>query len=176
MDLFLAPHNDDEILFGSFTLLRKKPLVVVVTDSWKQFNRGEGVTADQRWEETKKGLEILGCASIRLGIRDDVIDDWTVREKLSRFQGFDTVYAPAIQGGNPDHDLIGRIADELFGEKCKHYTAYTPTDLYTTGKEEVVPTPEELALKEKAMACHETQLKINGPHFDAVRGKSEWFI
>src|SRR5689334_950672 len=131
MKLFIAPHNDDESLFGAFTLMREHPLVVVVTDSYKQHDRGESVTADQRWEETKSALSLIGCAAIRLGIRDDVIDGWSVNEKLKRFVGFEVVYAPAIQGGNPHHDLVGTIAKEIFGDKVKAYTTYSATELYT---------------------------------------------
>ena len=174
--LFLAPHNDDETLFGAFTLLREKPLVAIVTDSWIQFNRGEEVTADQRWQETVQAMKTLDCPVVRLGVRDDIIDEWAVKEKLSRFTNFDVVYAPAIQGGNPNHDLISKVATEVFGGKCKHYTTYTPTELYTTGNQEIVPTPQELELKNRAMESYISQLKINGPHFDAVRGKSEWLM
>jgi len=33
MKLLLSPHNDDECLFAAYTLMREKPLVIVVTDS-----------------------------------------------------------------------------------------------------------------------------------------------
>jgi hypothetical protein len=57
--VFLSPHHDDETLFGAFTLLRERPLVVIVTDSYVQFNRGDGITNDdagprpaQRWRSS----------------------------------------------------------------------------------------------------------------------------
>jgi LmbE family N-acetylglucosaminyl deacetylase len=178
MNLFLAPHPDDEGLFGTFTLIREKPLVVICTDSWIQFNRGEDITADQRWEETKEAMKLLDCAVIRLGIRDDCVDEWVVKDKFSRFEGFQTIYAPAIQGGNPQHDLIGRIAKEIFGEKTKQYTTYSPTELYTTGTFEIVPTPEELELKNRVLTCYKSQIKLvsTAPHFEAVSNKPEWYI
>jgi LmbE family N-acetylglucosaminyl deacetylase len=177
-NLFISPHNDDETLFGAVTLMREKPLVVIVTDSWIQFTRGDEITADQRWEETKKAMEILGCPVLRLGIRDDCLDEITLKDKLSRFVGFEKVYAPAEHvGGNLQHNLIGKVAGEVFGDKCKRYTSYASPALYIQGTEEVKPTPEEVILKDKALACYESQIKINGPHFDAVKGgKSEWFI
>jgi LmbE family N-acetylglucosaminyl deacetylase len=175
--LWLAPHPDDETLFGAFTLMREKPLVLIVTDSWVQFNRGETCTAEDRWQETLEAMKMLGCPVVRGGIRDDVIDEWMVRNLLSKFDNFDMVYAPAIQGGNPHHDLIGKIARDIWtGDKVRYYTTYTKENLYTKGTEEVVPTPEELALKEKALACYKSQLKINKPHFDAVLGRSEWYL
>ena len=177
MNLFLATHNDDESLWGAFTLMREHPLVFIVTDSWIQFNRGENITADERWEETIKAMVIVRCPVMRLAIRDDVLDEWSIKNKLSRFSGLETVYAPAIQGGNIQHDLVGKVADELFGVKVKHYAAYTQTEPYTTGKEEIIPTEEELVLKEKMLDCYKTQLgNVNKIYFDAVKGKSEWYI
>lgn len=176
MKLFLSPHNDDAVLFGCFTLLREKPLVLTVTDSWIQFNRGETCTAEDRWKEDVEAMKVLGCSIIRGGIRDDVGDDWAVRNLLQKFSNFDTVYAPAVMGGNPHHDLIGKIAGEIFGDKCKHYTTYTRTNLHPEGTEEVVPTLDEILLKNEATLKFKSQLAINGPHFEAVKGKSEWFI
>lgn len=175
MNLFISPHNDDAVLFAAFTLMREKPLVVTVTDSWKQSNRGENITADQRWEEDKKAMEILGCPIIRLGIRDDIIDEWAVKRALGRFHGFPRVYAPAIQGGNKDHDLVGEVAQKLFPNLIQ-YTTYSPVSLYTTGSQEVKPTPEELELKKKALECYQSQITLpaTAPHFKAVEGRSEW--
>jgi len=176
--LFLAPHSDDETLFGAYTLMREKPLVVIVTDSWIQYFRDTGITADQRWNETVEAMKILGCPVIRLGIRDDVIDEWSVNDKLSRFVGFETVYAPAIQGGNPHHDLIGKVASKLFTTNLTTYATYTTTDLHTTGSKEIIPTPEEIEMKNKALACYISQLNLpaTAPHFAAVRNLSEWLI
>lgn len=177
MNLFLAPHNDDETLFGAFTLMREKPHVVVLTDSYIQPNRGEvGCGPIDRMFETKKAMEILGCSYLQVGIRDDSFSQEVLGDILSRFHGFDKVYVPALQGGNIHHDLTCVVATKVFGEKCKYYTTYTKTELYTKGKQEIVPTVEELELKNKAMECYTSQLRINGPHFDAVRGKSEWLI
>lgn len=178
MKLFLAPHNDDETLFGAFTLMREKPLVVIVTDSYIQSNRGENITAFQRWMETYNAMKLLGCSVISLGLRDDVLEEWAVIEKFSKFANFDKIYAPAIQGGNKDHDMVGKIAMHVWPDKTKQYCTYTPTELYTTGSEEIVPTLEELDLKFKALQCYKSQFNLPAtkPHFEAVLGHSEWFI
>lgn len=178
MKLFLSPHNDDETLFGAYTLLREKPLVVIVTDSFIQANRGEDITADQRWEETKKSMEILGCSVMRLGIRDDVIDEYEVKDKLQRFYGFKTIFAPAIQGGNKDHDLVGKIAKEIFGDKVMQYCTYSKTDLSIEGSVKVTPRVGDEELKEKALQCYQSQINLPAtrPHFEAVKGKPEWYI
>jgi hypothetical protein len=178
MNLFISPHNDDAVLFGAFTLMREKPVVVTVTDSWIQYNRGEKITADQRWQEDVNAMKILGCPIIRLGLRDDIIDEWFVRHELSKFVGFEKVYAPAVlEGGNEHHNLIGKVAKDIFGQACNGYITYTKTNLHLTGNIEVKPTPNEFELKEIALRCYISQINLPStkPHFDTAGG-SEWFI
>ena len=179
MNLFIAPHNDDEALFGAFTLMREKPLVVVVTDSYIQPNRGEvGCSARERREETSKAMKLVGCPVYFAGIRDDIIDNMDVINLLCSLEGFEKVYAPAIQGGNPQHDMIGNMAIQVFGDKLVQYTTYTKTELWTPGNIEIVPTEEEKDLKNKMLDCYTSQinLRATAPHFLAVRNKSEWLI
>lgn len=177
--LFISPHSDDSVLFGAFTLMREKPLVLTITDSFIQSNRGENITWDQRRAEDIEAMKILGCAIQFGALRDDILDEWGVKHLLSKFANFDTVFAPAVQGGNKDHDLIGRITKEIFGDRCKQYTTYKPTELYTIGSIERVPSIPERLLKEKALGCYVSQITLPAtkPHFDAVGGeKSEWLI
>ena len=174
MKLFISPHNDDEALFGAYTLMREKPLVVIMTDSWIQPGRGEtGCSADERWKESVAGCSVLGCPVIRMGLRDDTLTEDDIRRTLGQFGGFDGIYAPAVQGGNRQHDMIGRVAKEIWPE-CKQYTTYTKTELWTQGSIEMIPTEEEKERKIRALECYQSQLRINRPHFDAVVNKSEW--
>ena len=138
--------------------------------------------------ETAAAHRILSGSGIlvRLGIRDDEITDAMVSTKLDSLKWWalrderahiDTVYAPADQeGGNIHHNMVARAALEVFGDKVRAYTTYTRTELYTTGNIEIVPTPEELELKRRALECYPSQLRINRPHFEAVMGKSEWLV
>lgn len=172
--ILLAPHNDDEALFASFICLREKPLIVVVTDSWIQYNRGDKITAEERREESRAAATVLGCSIYFMGIRDDEITADILGPELRKLNA-DLVYAPAIQGGNKHHDLIGRLAFECF-KNVVQYATYAKNELYTTGEIEVRPTERELELKNKALYCYKTQLSHpwTKPHFDAVDGKSEW--
>lgn len=175
--VFLSPHNDDETLFGAFTLLRIKPLVIICTDSFIQPNRGDsGCTAEIRRQETIEAMKILGCPVVFLGIKDTELTAENLKERLKNFHP-DKVYAPAVQAGNPQHDIIGRVARELFSD-VEAYTTYTKTELWTPGGWEIKPTEEELALKNKALDCYVSQIDLpaTAPHFRAVRGKSEWLI
>lgn len=174
----LIPHNDDEALFLAYTLIREKPLVIVITDSYIQPERGdEGCDYVTRRKETLAAMELAGCPVVFLGIKDTELEE---RDLIIRLQSLnpEKVYAPAVQGGNPQHDLVGRVAKKVFGEIVQYYTTYTRTELYTTGSTEVKPTPEERALKFDMMRCYKSQIKLasTNPHFGAVSGKSEWFL
>lgn len=178
--LLISPHDDDSALFMSFVLQREKPLVAVILDSHIQPNRGEvGCSAEDRAAETAAAHAVLGVETMRCGVRDDTASPGSIREALEQVQAKfnpDVVYAPAIQCGNQHHDWTGRAALQVFGNIVRLYTTYTRTELYTTGNIEIVPTPEELELKNRALECYVSQLRINRPHFDAVRGKSEWLM
>lgn len=180
--IFLSPHNDDETLFGAFTLMREKPLVVIVTDSYIQPSRiGQpfmiDTSAETRRQETIEAMKLAGCPVVFLGIKDTELTEEILRDRLKDFNP-ETIYVPAIQGGNPQHDLVGKVAMELFGNKCERYTTYTKTDLYTTSNWEIVPSQPEMELKNKMLDCYKSQINLpsTAPHFEAVRGKSEWLM
>lgn len=181
MKLFIAPHNDDEALFGAFTLIRYKPLVLVVTDSYIQQNRGEHITASERRSETYEAMKVADCPVFFGGIRDDVIDEWQVENLLSRFDNLDMVYFPAeVPNGNEHHNLISQVAKKLCllkGWQYRQYMTYAKDQLYLVGTEEMFPTPEEREIKERMLNCYQSQLSLpaTAPHFEAVKGKSEWF-
>lgn len=176
MNLFISPHNDDETLFGAFTLMREKPLVVIVTDGFIQFKRGDNITYLQRRRETEAAMKVLGCSVIFLGIRDDSINELKIKDALKNFVNFDKIYIPAEQGGNPQHDMISRVGRELWPNAIQ-YTTYTKTELHTTGNVEIKPTTEEMFLKDGALRCYKSQIDLlaTRPHFTAVMGKSEFY-
>jgi LmbE family N-acetylglucosaminyl deacetylase len=179
MNLFLSPHPDDETLFGAFTLMREKPLVVIVTDSYVQQNRGENITPQQRFQESVNAMKILGCPVMRLAIRDDIVNELAVTDRLAWFKNFETVYAPAIQGGNPCHDIVGQAALKVFGDKVKQYSTYARGQWYTQGNIRVEPIDTMAEFKNKALDCYISQIDLPAtrPHFDAVRKEmTEWYI
>lgn len=175
--LLVSPHNDDEALFCAFTMLREKPLVLTVTDSFIQFERGDDITWMQRRQESKEAALILGCEVEFGGIRDTELTADSLRKLFAKYQDYDVVYAPAIQGGNWQHDMISNIAQEMF-QNVILYTTYTKSKLHTTGSVEIVPTPEEIDLKNQALFCYQSQLRLPAtrPHFNAVIDKSEWYV
>jgi LmbE family N-acetylglucosaminyl deacetylase len=176
--IFLAPHNDDESLFGAYTLMRHKPLVIIITDGWIQYNRGDmGTYYEIRRQETIKAMKLAGCPVVFLGIKDTELTEDILWERLRGFNP-EAIYVPAIQGGNLQHDIVGKVGLELFGKACERYTTYSKTELYTTGGWEIKPTHTEMELKNKMLDCYVSQINLpsTAPHFDAVRNRSEWLI
>lgn len=181
MKILFSPHNDDEVLFTAYTLMREKPLVIIVTDSFIQPNRGEvGCDAETRWNETKRAMEILGVPVMRLGIKDFELDyQFLGSFLLKSISGVGTIYCPAIQEGNPHHDLISRACQAVFGDKCKLYSTYGGGEWFSKGDIEIVPTEEEFELKKKALLEYKSQINLPStkPHFDAaINARSEWLV
>ena len=177
MNLFIAPHEDDEALFGAYTLMREKPLVLLVTDSFIQAQRGDGITAEQRRNETIAAMKILGCSVLFGGIPDTQVNEENLFHLFSLFHNFDEVYIPAIiENGNPHHNLIGYVGAQIWPNAIR-YMSYSRTNLLKMGKTEIEPTLEEIDLKNKALDCYVSQINLGStrPHFDAVRGRSEWY-
>lgn len=183
MNLFLSPHDDDNVLFGAFTCIREKPCVAIVADSYRQPMRGEiGCDALTRAQETLLACNILGCGVVRFGIGDNYDDETfreCVRRSLVNFQGFEKIYAPAVlENGNSQHNIVGEVAGEIFGNKVVYYMTYTREYLYIKGNKEIVPTEGELMVKKNALSCFSSQIQLSAtrPHFEAVAGKSEWML
>jgi LmbE family N-acetylglucosaminyl deacetylase len=177
MKLLLSPHNDDECLFAAYTLMRETPLVIIVTDSDAQYDKG--VTAEMRREESRRGCETLGVAVSFLGLKDGSLDEADLRERLAPFASLDwkRIYAPAIQGGHRDHDVLAKVASLMF-PRVTYYSTYAEGEHFTPEGKGIEPNPtqEEIELKNKALDCYASQIGIveNKRHFDAVRNNSEY--
>jgi LmbE family N-acetylglucosaminyl deacetylase len=166
--LFLSPHNDDETLFGAFTILRERPMVVVCLDSYVQVNRGsQNCNADARRLETIAAMKILNPdrPPVFLGFRDDSIYSLELEDALKQFGQPEMVYAPAIEtGGHEQHNLIGALARRVF-KNGQHYMTYTKAGK-STGRP-VPYEPEWPLLKLRALACYQSQIThpANAEHF-----------
>lgn len=157
--IFLSPHSDDETLFGAYTIMREKPLVVIVTDSYIQQERGDNATKDQRIEETKKAMKLAGVEVDFLHIPDKSFTQEELTKRLSVYK-CDMVYAPAIEiRGHWIHNAVGKTAQKMFFN-VKHYNTYVSGDDRTEGSELIIPTEEEKKLKKKMLDCYSSQLDI----------------
>lgn len=174
MKIFLSPHNDDEALFGAYTILREKPLVIIVTDSYKQLTKGIGT--EERRKETIEAMKVLEAPVLFLGTHDATLTERELKDRLQGIQA-DVIYAPAVyEKGNREHNIIGKVALELYGDRVVKYATYQTDDITLKGDTEIVPTAVEMDLKHIALSKYITQLRCNLPHFQAVFGKSEWYV
>ncbi|HXI88459.1 MAG TPA: hypothetical protein VNH18_14705 [Bryobacteraceae bacterium] len=181
MKLFVSPHNDDAVLFGAFTLLREKPTVLTVFDSYRQVNRGfPQCDIMTRRREDMAAMEILGCP-IQFGcVADDValnLIEHQVHEALLRLRRVEEVWLPASEsGGNLQHNIVSEIGREVFGGAVIHsYLTYTSFGKSMGGT--LVSCNGAMALKKlQALACYRTQLEIDElgcwPHF--LRDQNEY--
>lgn len=170
--LLLAPHNDDEALFASYIILKHKPLVCVVTDSYRQELRGDAITKEQRISETEMAMDILDADVKFLHIPDNAIGD----DALDALDDFEVVYAPQPEfGGNPDHNKIGELAKNKW-KNVIFYSTYTAQRPYPHG-EPIPYTDEMYKLKMMALDSYQSQLNMsNKYYFDMMRKMPECLI
>ena len=80
MKILLSPHNDDAVLFASFTIQREKPIIFVVFDSYAQPSRSNlplnvrrATMVDARRREDHEALvgKIGTPLPVFVGLRDD---------------------------------------------------------------------------------------------------------
>jgi len=177
MKLLLSPHNDDECLFAAYTLMRERPLVIIVTDS--DAHLSDGVTAQQRREESRRACELLGVPVVFLGMKDGALEQQKtdLKRRLEPFasQPWIHVYAPAIQGGHKDHDALGDVVSSMFSP-VSYYATYAQGECFSPLGREIEPTPEEVDRKNRALDCYPSQIRLvrTESRFEAVRGKSEY--
>ena len=161
--IFISPHFDDETLFGAYTIMREKPLVIICIDSYIEEERGDNATNEERTAETMTAMKLLGVKVELLHIPDksftydDLYDK--LGEILDKYEP-EVVYAPAIEeNGNPIHNDVGRVADDIF-DNVKHYMTYNISDTKTRGSKIIVPTEGGVALKNRMLKCYPSQMEI----------------
>jgi LmbE family N-acetylglucosaminyl deacetylase len=159
--LFLAPHNDDETLFGSFSLLREKPHVVICLRSTVQELRGTGVTYTQREAETQEAMDVLGVRSWEQWSFPDSDPPWDEIERELGQWVVERVYAPAWEaGGHEHHNELAEVVERVFPpEKLTRYLTYTTAGRSSSGAE-VAFEPEWVLLKLHALACYRSQIVV----------------
>ncbi len=177
LSVFLSPHHDDAVLFGSFTLIREHPLVVTVFDSYIQPSRGHKhcSTEARELEDHCAITEVLGCNLSFLGFRDDAPDWYGIENALYKLSPQpERVYAPAFEEtGNEQHNKLAIVANRVFGESVRYYKTYTKFE-----KAKGVPVPFEprwVALKLKAMACYESQISLSNCVDHFLREQYEYY-
>lgn len=147
MDVFLAPHPDDEVLFGAFTLLRHRPRVIIVLDC-----------GPDRTEESVSAGAVLGVEVTQWPYPEPSPDWDAIARRLWALPAIRKVFAPAYaEGGNPDHNHVAELAPAA----ANRYLTYTDAGKQTEGLE-VNPEPEWIGLKHRALACFASQFRLPG--------------
>jgi LmbE family N-acetylglucosaminyl deacetylase len=164
MNLFLSPHNDDETLFGSFTILRHAPHVVVCLRSDVQEKRG-GPPASRRESETDRALFWLRAPSWEQLLTLDTDPDYGPKlvddfERLDKTHRPEKVWTPAIENeGHEQHNGVTLAAMIVFGERLQPYMTYQRGNLGSRGVE--VPFESSwIESKLRAMSCYGSQHEI----------------
>ena len=153
MQVFLSPHPDDAVLFATYTILREKPLVVTVTHPTFQGDNG-----NDRVLEDYTAMRILNTPIAFLGIDEDKLTEEALREKLQMFPSDTVFYIPEYEkDGNPHHNIVHDTVRRMT-DNYKEYKTYSGW-LDRSGDTEVIPTPEELEIKKRAMQCYQTQIQ-----------------
>ncbi len=181
MKIFLSPHNDDEVLFGAFSIMRERPLVIVVYDSYVQGNRGADVTVHQRRRETRAALSELNANEpCFLGLRDDKAYTpadvaFRLRSVVDIDQTFDVVYSPMYDtDGHEQHNIVARAAGLLATPHHVRYSTYTRGGGRQVTPNEVLPLDGSMiARKHRALACYESQMSMDAKH---PLGCWPWFV
>lgn len=159
--VLFASHNDDETLFAFYQCLRRKPLVVVVLRSFKQWTQQNGPSYTVRERETAAAMEIAEC-DWEQWIWPDTNPDWVLisREIETYLTSgrFDTVIAPAWElGGHEDHNTLASIVNGIETDAQKvWYLTYQRGRGRSRGVE-VAASARELDAKRLALNCYVSQ-------------------
>ncbi len=178
--LVLAPHPDDEIFgCGGSLALRAKRGDTITVAYLSNGERGtiKGVQdsklAETRYKEAVAGLIALGIDKAKThwaSLPDGNITNAKAKkviETLLHETAPDIIYAPWFGDEHPDHvataegliDALGTHAPEMW-----MYEVWSPLPATT-----IVPIGSIEAIKEKAIACHKSQL-VSRSYAQAIRG------
>jgi LmbE family N-acetylglucosaminyl deacetylase len=161
--VFLAPHPDDETLFGTFTLLRHRPLVICVLDC-----------GQERAAEFEQACDVLDVPQIRWEFPEKN-PDWEQIGHRIRALDADALYAPAwVPDGNPQHSAVAEAARGA-APNVARYLTYTPAGKQTDGTPVAFELPW-IGLKLRALGCYPSQFShpSHAPHF--LRDQTEYRI
>jgi LmbE family N-acetylglucosaminyl deacetylase len=163
-DLWLSPHNDDETLFGAFTIIREKPMVIVCLKSQVQEDR-YGIKANVREMETTGALWWLGNPSWQQLLTLDT-DPQAPAKLLDDFASLDLIHAPERvwapayeENGHEQHNVVSYAANGVFGDRVQPYLTYKRGSMRSRGTE--VPfEPKWAWQKLRALACYQSQVEL----------------
>lgn len=147
--VFLAPHNDDETLFGAFTILKYRPRVIVCYPSVRDYGAPE-----LRARETREACEILGASAV---------EQWDGRSLGVKLRALEAerrpavVWAPHPRASHPEHRAVAELARDVFGDRVRGYHTYDDGGKVRAGVE-VAHETEWIETKLRALLRYPSQL------------------
>lgn len=166
--IFLSPHNDDETLFGAFTLLRCKPHVIVCYRDPSDWVRREN--------ETDAAMALLGCSWEQWPFSHVDYEDPALARRMLDLHPRG-IFAPAVEpGGQEHHNHVGQIASQLWPKNVVKYLTYTRHGGKSTNGSEVYPEYEWWwKRKQQALECYVSQRTrpLTAAHFE--RSQEEYY-
>ena len=170
-DIYIAPHNDDDALFGAYVCLRYKPKIITVLRSFVEAGWNPPVTHETRELESAAAAKVLGCEHEQWRFSDNAPDWEEITGTLRKYKPR-RVWAPLPEdGGHPHHNAIGSIAGVLWPQTA-YYSTYTHAHGKTTAGWQVIPRKGWEERKREAMACYVSQ----ATHPQCAVAFSEWAI
>jgi len=153
MKLFIAPHPDDESLWGSYILQRERPVVAVFRSDSMRVN-----------DECVKALSIIDLKPFFIDSLENIK------------QEFETIYAPAPQGGHKKHDVVCMAAINKYGLRVRLYTSYgIDRNIPPFGRHKIEADAGMLAMKLKMLAEYKSQHLRSAVHFN-LSSKDEYLL
>jgi len=160
--VLFSPHSDDTVLWACFLTLKHEPIVVNVLKSQVQEDRGTGVTQEERHAEDLEAMGILGVGHFQQWPETDRDPDWAAVQSM--MEEFDAehqpefVFAPAPEpGGHDQHNAVGHLAGEVFGERVTYYLTYTRDHGRSSHGREIIPEPWMIGVKLRALSIYQSQ-------------------
>ncbi len=148
-ELFIAPHCDDETLFGAYTIMARKPLVAIFNDQ----QAGNISNTPEREAESAAAMHFLGVDVVFINNLDEISGD------------FDIVYAPMLEHGHPGHDFIHNAAKAKYSNVINYSTYRSGTDLLPRGQVKVEATEEMKQKKLDTLLFYKSQIAATPCHF-----------
>jgi LmbE family N-acetylglucosaminyl deacetylase len=179
-NLLLAPHNDDEVLFACWTLLRHQPHVIFCTRAAHDYERRE--------KESEAVMELLGLDWTQLPISaaqpdweqvEVYLNGWANARPYGDLLDQFKVFAPAHEEyGHEQHNEVASLAARVFGaDNVTHYMTYERGHGHSSTWNEVPYEPYWLAVKLRALSLYETQIANpdTRPWFCEYLELREWY-
>lgn len=162
--VLFEPHHDDCCAFGLYSALRDQAFVITVLGN-ARVQEQYGISAATRSLEGQLAMDSLGLEYTEWPFVDTTPEWDKAGYKMQNLDGgrmdIEKVWAPLEEeGGHDQHNEVGLLAREVFGDRCHFYATYRRGCGRTHTHREVIPEPEWFATKFKAMSFYASQINL----------------